>query len=65
MNGFMHWLHGVITAVKPAVSAFFRDVGAMVANRPAPAGEVVISTAVLVVLIVMIVPRVFKKVTAK
>ena len=60
MNGFMHWLHGVITAVKPAVSAFFSDVGAMVANRPAPAGEVAVSVAVLVALLVTV-PRILKK----
>lgn len=56
----MHWLNGVITAVKPAVSAFFSDVGAMLANRPAPAGEVAVSMAVLVVLIVTV-PRIVKK----
>ena len=65
VNAALAWVHGVITALKPAVAAFVSDVGAMVANKPAPAGEVVISMAVLVVLIVLVVPRIFKKVITK
>jgi hypothetical protein len=57
-----NWLHGVITTLKPAVSAFFSDLGAMVSNRPAPAGGVAVSLAVLVVLLVFI-PKIVKKVT--
>ncbi|HTQ88404.1 MAG TPA: hypothetical protein VMK84_02820 [Streptosporangiaceae bacterium] len=55
------WVHGVIVAVKPAVAAFVSDIGAMASNRPAPAGEVAISMAVLVVLLVFV-PRIIKKI---
>lgn len=65
LNAALAWLHGVITTLKPAVAAFITDVGAMTSNRPAPAGEVVISMAVLVVLVVLVVPRAFKKVITK
>lgn len=61
MTGFTHWLHGVITAVTPAVRAFFADVAAMLSNRPAPAGEVAVSVAVLVALLVFV-PRILKKI---
>lgn len=61
MNGFTHWLHGIIVTVKPAVTAWFGDIAAMLSNRPAPAGEVAVSAAVLVALLVFA-PRIVKKI---
>jgi len=52
---------GLVAVVKPAVSAFVSDISAMVTNSPAPAGEVAISMAVLVVLLVFV-PRIIKKI---
>ena len=62
MNGFLAWLHGVIAAAKPLVSAFLGNVGAMLSNRQAPAGEVALS-AIVLLLLVLYGPKALKKIT--
>jgi hypothetical protein len=59
------WAHRAYLVAQPLVRAMFDTVANVSTNRPEPARDVVVSLAVLVALIVLVVPRIAKKVMAK